>query len=57
MHLVLMVNMVMKFSFKCLIFICIWNNYCLLIFDCWMFSRISFLMKIQLINIEIMVDK
>jgi hypothetical protein len=31
--------------------------FCLLIFDLWMFSRISFILRIQLIKIEILVKK
>jgi hypothetical protein len=31
--------------------------FCLLIFDLWMFSRISFILKIELINIKILVQK
>jgi hypothetical protein len=51
-----MVEMVMHFSFKCLMLFSL-RIICLLIFDFWMLNRISSILKIQLINIEILVQK
>jgi hypothetical protein len=38
-------------------FIYLYNNFCLLMSDLWLFRRISFILKAQLINIKILVQK